>query len=405
MLSFTEYLTEAASTEETTKKQTHLEHPEDLSFDSHDGVATADSHLRGLSDYLLGKKRGAPSMVSKKVDGAPAVHFTKDNEGRIGVATKSMFNKTPKINYTPEDIERNHADSPGLVKILKAALEHGPKILPKDMKPGEIYKGDVLFGGDRPASKKGKDVSFQPNLLRYSVPSSSPEGAKIKNAKFGIAMHTKFNPDGSATALTPKDKAKFQDHPDVYNMSTDVESNPSNYTPNEQREFEDNMEKARRAYSQVEPDTYDKLAGHQVTLRTHVNDMVRKGGEPSFQGYMDFLTKKHQKDVDSVKTQAAKDRKIKAHSDAIQNITQNQKQLEKVIDLHKHLRAAKKVLLGVMAKNSKEKVELPNGEATTHEGYVTTMPDGSVVKHVDRDEFSKHNLGGAGAISQSKETK
>ena len=50
--------------------------------------------------------------------------------GRFFVASKSAFNKTPKINYTHEDIEKNHGHAPGLMEKLHAALDHLPKIMP-----------------------------------------------------------------------------------------------------------------------------------------------------------------------------------------------------------------------------------------------------------------------------------
>ncbi len=56
---------------------------------------------------------------------------TNPENGRFFVATKSAFNKNPKINYTHEDIEKNHGHAPGLVEKLKAALTHLPKSTPK----------------------------------------------------------------------------------------------------------------------------------------------------------------------------------------------------------------------------------------------------------------------------------
>ena len=65
------------------------------------------------------------------------------DEGEF-VASKSAFNKNPKINYTHEDIEKNHGHAPGLVSKLKAALDH----LPKVTKPGKVYQGDFMYHKD-----------------------------------------------------------------------------------------------------------------------------------------------------------------------------------------------------------------------------------------------------------------
>ena len=59
--------------------------------------------------------------VTVKWDGAPAVFAgTNPENGKFFVATKSLFNKTPKINYTNADIDRNHGG--GLADKLKVAL-------------------------------------------------------------------------------------------------------------------------------------------------------------------------------------------------------------------------------------------------------------------------------------------
>jgi hypothetical protein len=47
--------------------------------------------------------------------------------GKFFVGTKGVFNVNPKLNYTDEDIDRNHS-SEGLNKKLKVALRYLPKI-------------------------------------------------------------------------------------------------------------------------------------------------------------------------------------------------------------------------------------------------------------------------------------
>ena len=76
----------------------HLEHLEDSIFDGR-RVAVA-----AIKDTLLCSK------VSVKWDGAPAIVFgTNPENGKFFVGTKSVFNKVKvKINYTNEDIDKNH---------------------------------------------------------------------------------------------------------------------------------------------------------------------------------------------------------------------------------------------------------------------------------------------------------
>ena len=99
MQKFQDYLVE--------DKNTHLEHLEDeIINNGTKGARTAIEFLKSIKKMLQGKKG---STVSVKWDGAPAVFCGINPEnGKFFVATKSLFNKTPKINYTNSDISRNH---------------------------------------------------------------------------------------------------------------------------------------------------------------------------------------------------------------------------------------------------------------------------------------------------------
>jgi hypothetical protein len=406
MKDLTEYFIQQLNEAAETNKQKHLEHPEDLAYDGHEGVGLADQHLRMMHNHLVGRKRDTPDRVETKVDGAPAFHIFKDNEGRIGVGTKSIFNKEPKLNFTEEDIDRNHGHAPGLADVLKQLLTHAHKMVPSDMKPGEIYKGDFLYGGgdtDRSVSTDENFHSFQPNTLRYKVPVDSAAGAKVANAKIGVALHTFFGPDGVAGPIDSKRRAKLMDHPDVYNYDPTVNVKPTNYSPEEQRAFEQHSEAARKAYNRIKPEVYDQLTGHDQHMRTFTNSRVREGAEgpAKVEDYLNFLNQRANKDIGSVKTQAAKDRKSKQHAALMQQITQNSKDVQNIFNLHHHLQQAKNVLVGVADKNSNEAVELPNGEATSHEGYVSTK-GASQAKFVNRAEFSRNNFL-YGAMQQNKQ--
>ena len=389
---FLQQLNEAAAE----GKQKHLEHTEDFVYDGHEGVGLADQHLRMMHNHLVGRKRETPDRVETKVDGAPAFHIFKDNEGRIGVGTKSIFNKDPKLNFTEEDIDANHGHAPGLAAVLKQLLTHAHKMVPPDMKPGEIYKGDFLFGGGDTGRSVDTDEnfhSFQPNTLRYKVPVDSPAGAKVANAKIGVALHTYFGPDGVAGPIDSRRRSKLIDHPDVYNYDPTVNVKSTNYSPEEQRAFEEHSEAARKAYNRIKPEVYDQLTGHDQHMRTFTNARVREGAEgpAKVEDYLNFLNQRANKDIASVKTQAAKDRKSKQHAALMQQITQNAKDVQSIFDLHHHMQQAKNVLVGVADKNSNEAVELPNGDATSHEGYVSTK-GASQAKFVNRAVFSRNNF-------------
>lgn len=406
MIPFNQYLTEEETTG-TANQQKHLPHITEHAFHGHEGVGLTDSMLRALHNYLLGHKRNVPDRVEKKIDGAPAFHVGKDDQGRIFVASKSLFNKNPKINYTVEDIQRNHGHAPGLVDALTHVLNHAHKTLPADMKPGEIYKGDFLFGGEgKPLQDEGDNVSTQANLLKYKWAKDSPEAQKAANAKVGVAFHTFFDKKGNAQPISEKQRAKFIDHPDVFNYDPSAEINPQNYTPEEQKAFETHMENARKAYTRVKPEVYDKLSGHGDLMAAYSNSRVRAGqeGTGSVEDYLNFLNARANKDIASVKTQASKDKKTKQHAALMNQVVANSKDIQNILDMHGHFQNAKHILLGVLGKNSSETIEMPNGEATAHEGYVLTDKQGNQAKAVDQrpGSFAHYNLSGMGRIGAAK---
>jgi len=105
-----------------------------------------------------------------KYDGSPSIVYGHNPENnKFFVASKSAFNKNPKLNYTPEDIEKNHGHAPGLVEKLKAGLEHLPKIAPKK----GVYQGDVMYTHND-LKKEGDKTSFTPNTITYTAKGDQP---------------------------------------------------------------------------------------------------------------------------------------------------------------------------------------------------------------------------------------
>jgi hypothetical protein len=64
-----------------------------------------------------------------KYDGSPSIVFGHHpKNGKFFVATKSAFNKNPKINHTEKDIERNHGQPNFIVmKLLGKNLSNRKK--------------------------------------------------------------------------------------------------------------------------------------------------------------------------------------------------------------------------------------------------------------------------------------
>ena len=131
MQSFKQYLNEA--------RNTHLEHLEDeIVNNGYEGGLNAVNFLSSLRTMMLGSS-GSKLNVSVKWDGAPAVFCgTNPENGKFFVGSKSIFNVTPKINYTNRDIDRNHGG--GLADRLKICLKYLPRLGIRG-----VVQGDLLF--------------------------------------------------------------------------------------------------------------------------------------------------------------------------------------------------------------------------------------------------------------------
>jgi hypothetical protein len=396
MINFKQYLLEAEE-QATGKPLKHLRHLEDNSlYDGHDGVSRAADFLDDAHKALQGKKTS--THFSTKYDGAPSIVFGHHPQtGQFFVASKSAFNKDPKINYTPEDIERNHGHAPGLVEKLKAALEHLPKVMPRDSKPGDIYQGDMMYTKGDVKTKNGHR-QFTPNTITYSTDENSEHGAKSKAAKMGVVVHTKYSgPRGSglenmsAGPLNDKERSRFGDHPDVHNIDPTIHINPANYTPEEQRQFLQHKDAATRLYRRMKPEAFDTVAAHGDTLENHVNDMIRQGGEPSVEGYLNHIQGKGQKEIDKMKSEAGKDKKRQQLAAKMQEVYDNHDHFKHALDLHGHLQRAKDVLTGVMAKNNPFGHSI-GGEGTDPEGVVAVSKGGDMTKFVNRKVFARQNF-------------
>ena len=170
-------------------RNTHLEHLEDeIINNGSSGARTSIEFLKSIKKMLQGGKGG--SNVSVKWDGAPAIFCGINPEnGRFFVGTKSIFNATPKINYTVSDISRNHGGA--LADKLAVALKYLPSLGIKG-----VIQGDLLFTSDdkKMANVNGeKSIVFTPNTITYAVPvDSASMYNRVKAAKIGIIFHTTY---------------------------------------------------------------------------------------------------------------------------------------------------------------------------------------------------------------------
>ena len=169
---------------------THLEHLEDsIINDGATGGRNAIAFLKSLRQ-MLSASTSKKVNVTVKWDGAPAIICgTNPENGKFFVGTKSVFNKTPKINYTSADIARNHPG--GVGSKLQVALRELKKLGIRG-----ILQGDCLFTGEdkKITSIDGQSmITFTPNTITYAMPVDSPVGRQIARARMGIVFHTSYS--------------------------------------------------------------------------------------------------------------------------------------------------------------------------------------------------------------------
>ena len=273
MLGFKDFLTEGAPTEEGAKLK-HITHAEDRPlFHGADGFKHAYDALHGAHFHT--KQGHQSNKLTMKYDGSPSLVYGHHPEnGKFFVASKSAFNKNPKLNYTPEDVEKNHGHAPGLVEKLKAALEHAPKIAPKK----GVFQGDVMF--TKPDLKKeGDKTSFTPNTITYGA--RGDKAASINKSKFGLVTHTKYEGTNLSNmrATGNVSESDFGSHSDIYHHTASYDSAGAKYSEQSQQKVLGELSKAKTIHETHGDKMYKAIhaehSGESGHLATYINQTVR----------------------------------------------------------------------------------------------------------------------------------
>ena len=401
MQKFQDYLVE--------DKNTHLEHLEDeIINNGTKGAKTAIEFLKSIKKMLQGGKGG--STVSVKWDGAPAVFCGINPEnGKFFVGTKSIFNATPKINYTNADIKRNHGGA--LADKLIVALKHLPKLGIKG-----ILQGDLLFTSSdkKTATVDGqKSIIFTPNTITYAVPvvKSGFFGSSlydnIRKADMGIIFHTSYSGKtmkglsatfGASVSSLKKNKSVFFDDA-RYKQAEDP-----GFSDSEEKAF-DNIIKMAEGSAYKAGAFIDKIKKDKgplslgIQLKTFFNTYIRQGAKIEgtsrlANNFEVFFRDRLKKEIDSKKTQATKQKYEEILEVGMKILRPNKEGLYFAIATYITFQSAKAVLLRKL-----NKIQSIGSFLRTKNGYKVTNPEGYVaikksgaVKLVDRLEFSQANF-------------
>jgi hypothetical protein len=401
MQGFQEFLTEA--------KNTHLEHLEDeIINNGTKGAKTSIEFLKSIKKMLQGGKGG--SSISVKWDGAPAVFCGINPEnGKFFVGTKSIFNATPKINYTNADIKRNHGGA--LADKLMIALKYLPKLGIKG-----ILQGDLLFTSSdkKTAVVDGqKSIIFTPNTITYAVPvvKSGLFGSSlydnIKKAQIGIIFHTSYSGKtmkglsasfGASVSGLKKNRSIFFDDA-MYKQSADP-----GFSSSEETAF-DNIIKMAEGSAYKAGAFIDKLKKDKgplslgIQLKTFFNTYIRQGTKIEgtsrlANNFEVYFRDRIKKEVASKKTAAAKQKYEEILEVGMKILRPNKEGLYFAIATYITMQSAKAILLRKLnnIQGIGSFLRTKNGyKVTNPEGYVAIKGSGAV-KLVDRLEFSRANF-------------
>jgi hypothetical protein len=375
--------------EQEESKLKHIHHAEDRPF-LHGAEGFDHAHAALMQAHGHIKSGGHSSHLTMKYDGSPALIFGRHPEtGKFFVASKSAFNVNPKINYTHEDIVKNHGHAPGLMEKLHAALNHLEKVSPKT----GVYQGDLMFSeGDKKETNKG--VSFTPNTITYSAKGGL--GDKIRKAKLGIIVHTQYHGKNlqELKADPFPDVHNFGQHEDVWHQSAEHNTKNTHYSDNDQQSFLEHMEEARKLHDTHKDTMYAATSPHHGDgnhLATYINDTVRTGEIPSAEGLQKHIENKNKKASAKLKTPAAIGRKSVEAQSHINHIETNKEHYANLLKMHHHLQQAKNVLVNTLNQHEGGLDHHIDGKRTDPEGFVINHA-GQPTKLVNRAEFSRANL-------------
>lgn len=391
MLDFQTFLLEAA--DEEGAKLKHITHAEDRPlFHGADGFNHAYDALHGAHFHT--KQGHQSNKLTMKYDGSPSIVYGHHPEnGKFFVASKSAFNKNPKINYTPEDIEKNHGHAPGLVEKLKAGLEHLPKVAPKE----GVYQGDVMFThGD--VKKSGDKSSFTPNTITYTA--KGDKAKAINKAKLGVVTHTKYtgttlsnmNATGNVT------EGEFGSHPDMFHHTASYDASGAHYPKSSQDRVLSELSKAKTIHETGGAKMYKAISmhgGEAGHLGTYINQTVRTGETPSADGLKEHIAGKYQKIVSKLKTEKSQNAKLDELKGHLDHIKKNQAHYDNALKMHGHLANAKNELVKTLESNEGGYEHAIGGVASKPEGFVYNHTHKGVTeptKLVNRAEFARQNL-------------
>lgn len=395
--------------QEAEGKNTHMEHVEEEALNrGKEGAEYAINQMMLFADMLKGRTN-KKLRVSVKWDGAPAIVCGVDPESKkFFVGTKGVFNASPKLGTSHEDIDRLYGES-GAVSKLHLAYDYLSKLGITG-----VLQGDFMFDD---SSRREEEIdgekmyTFKPQLITYAVPVDSDIGKRIGSAKFGIVFHTNYegNTLADATANYDVNVSNLKRSNDVWfddAFFKDV-SGSVLMTKDETAQVKKDLADAMGAYKAVPNAVWEAMKSNDDFIKNFkiwINTNIRQGklaGDPGefLNGFIDWYKERIEGEIAKLKNQDPEKPAVKNRLQKIQNnmnfINTNRKGLSGIIIFMTEITNLKKIFITKL--NNIESIahfyKTADGyEAGSPEGYVAIDHTGGAVKIVDRLEFSRRNF-------------
>jgi|TARA_B100001094_G_scaffold73735_1_gene70124 hypothetical protein len=395
--------------QEAEGKNTHMEHVEEEALNrGKEGAEYAINQMMLFADMLKGRTN-KKLRVSVKWDGAPAIICGVDPESKkFFVGTKGVFNASPKLGTSHEEIDRLYGES-GAVSKLHLAYDYLSKLGITG-----VLQGDFMFDD---SSRREEEIdgekmyTFKPQLITYAVPVDSDIGKRIGSAKFGIVFHTNYegNTLADATANYDVNVSNLKRSNDVWfddAFFKDV-SGSVLMTKDETAQVKKDLADAMGAYKAVPNAVWEAMKSNDDFIKNFkiwINTNIRQGklaGDPGefLNGFIDWYKERIEGEIAKLKNQDPEKPAVKNRLQKIENnmnfINTNRKGLSGIIIFMTEITNLKKIFITKL--NNIESIahfyKTADGyEAGSPEGYVAIDHTGGAVKIVDRLEFSRRNF-------------
>lgn len=326
--------------------------------------------------------------------------------GKFFVGTKGAFAKTPKLNYTNADIDKNHPN-PGLNDKLKLALKYLPELNIR-----EIIQGDMMFT-QADLSRENIDgqtyVTFRPNTITYAIPENSNLADRIKTAKIGIVFHTSYSGKSIEDA-----KASF--NVDIGKLNSNTKnvwfrdasfvdaSGTATFTETETDQINKLLSQAGSLFRTISAKTLNQIAisdTYKIQIKSWNNMKVREGKQITntathTRDMINHIEQSLNQNIIDAKKNDTKLRRTKEKNIIISFYKNNRNELKKIFDLQNIIVDIKSLIIRKL-----EQIKDVGTFIKTDDGYKVTAPEGFVVvdqlsnkalKIVDRLEFSHANF-------------